>query len=202
MYGKSSNQFTASLCEHLGQLLVWLTDIHRSTDTLLWRVVLPVARNMSYKSEGSPPSLTEAVPVQLGCKPGHKWNHYNGTDGWPHSGNEERTHPFSSSCTSLAFDTTIHEIQLFHQEEVTDTQIDVLRWFQSFPTGTAFLIFISFPQLSFVTFHKNQFPSGLLRNLCLLLLGREIAFKCQQYVCVWHTQHKLVFTACNCITST
>jgi len=49
--GRSSNQSTASLCEHLGQLLVWLTDIHKSTDknTVLWRNALPVARNIYLK---------------------------------------------------------------------------------------------------------------------------------------------------------
>lgn len=37
-----------SLCEHLRQLLVWLTDIHKSIDknTVLCRNALPVARNI------------------------------------------------------------------------------------------------------------------------------------------------------------
>lgn len=36
--------------------------------------------------------------------------------------------------------------------------------------------------------------------MCLHLLGRKVTFKCQQFVCVWHTEHELVFTACNCTT--
>lgn len=48
MYGVSSNQSATSLCEDLGQLLVWLTDIHKSIDKnrILRRNALLVARNV------------------------------------------------------------------------------------------------------------------------------------------------------------